>query len=159
MAINIDIEMEGATELAQKLKELPAKVAKIYMAEALREAAAPVLAQAQYRCPTKTMALLAGLHINVSSRGGETVASVSNDPQNYYAIMAERGAKYPTRTRRHGDIKGHSYGEAKVAAAGMHGKRQPAKPFMGPALEAAAEEALAIAAASLKGNIEGEMNE
>ena len=133
--MTVDIEMEGGEALAGKLRELPEKVARKFMADALRAAAEPVLAACQHRCPHKSMDLLSGLHVSVRSRGQETVASVSNDPKDYYAIMGERGSKGPGR------------------------RFQPARPFMGPGLEAAAEDALDIAAASLKEDIEEEMNE
>lgn len=129
----ITIEIEGADELAKKLRELPEKVAKRFMSQALKAAARPVLAEARFNCPSKTGALVAGMHINSSNRKGETMVKVSNNRDQYYAVMYERGAKGP-------------------------GKRvQKPRPFMGPALAVTSAEAVGIAAAILKEKIEDEM--
>jgi hypothetical protein len=129
------IEITGGKELAERLKALPGLVSKKFMKEALREGAKIILGDVIYACPSKTGASVAGLHISMSSRGGETKATVQNNRDQYYLIMYEKGAKGP-------------------------GKRvQPARPFMSTSFEGAAGSAVDAIAADIKGNIEDSMKE
>lgn len=126
------IEVKGARELAEKLKTLPDKVAKRFMAAAMKKGAEPILADAVGGAPVKTGTLAASMNISSRSRGGETQVRVGVGDA-YWAIMNEGGAVGP-------------------------GKRvQPKRPFMAPALERNAAEATEITARELKVKIETEM--
>ena len=126
------LEIKGAKELAEKLRAIPDKVAKRFMAQAMKRGAEPILADAMGGAPYKTGNLLSQMNISSRSRGGETQVRVGVGSA-YYAIMAEGGSVGP-------------------------GKRiQKKVPFMAPALERNAAEAIAITAAELKQKIEAEM--
>jgi HK97 gp10 family phage protein len=128
----VKIEVKGVKEMAEKLKALPDKVAKRFMAAAMKKGAEPILADAIGNAPYRTGHLISQMNISSRSKSGETQVRVGVGDA-YYAIMAEGGSTGP-------------------------GKRiQKKVPFMGPALERNAAEATEITAKELKQKIETEM--
>jgi HK97 gp10 family phage protein len=126
------IEVKGVKEFSAKLKALPDKVSKRFMAAAMKKGAEPILADAVGGAPFKSGNLASQMNISSRSTQGETQVRVGVGDA-YYAIMSEGGAVGP-------------------------GKRiQKKVPFMGPALERNAAEATAITAMELKAKIENEM--
>lgn len=126
------IEVKGIKEMADKLRTLPDKVARRFMAASMKKGAEPILADAVGGAPYKTGTLAASMNISSRSKGGNTEVRVGIGDA-YWAIMYEGGAIGP-------------------------GKRvQPKRPFMGPALDRNAVEATEITARELKSKIETEM--
>jgi HK97 gp10 family phage protein len=155
----VRIEIEGAREIAEKLRALPAKIEKRIMVKALRAGAQEIQAAAMGAAPVKTGALAAGIHIETSTRGGKVTVSVSTGDDQYYAIMLEKG------TQNHFGMLGgrltaqEAYRRKKKSlfSAGSTTERMKPHPFMGPAFDQSAEQAVTTAAEILKEEIEAEM--
>jgi HK97 gp10 family phage protein len=92
--MRIEITVEGADEVARKLKELPSKLEKKLMRQALKKGAEPILAEAISRVPVRTGNLASQMNVKSSTKGGQPTASIGNGTA-YYAIMLEKGSTGP----------------------------------------------------------------
>lgn len=153
MAQGFTMKIEGARELQARLKGLPDRVSKRYMGKALKAGMQPVLDDAKANCPVysgpdkKGVERGAGrnsLHITVTQRSGETTATVSNERDQYYLLMQEQGWTPGRRLREQSG--------GRRVTTGHYGNHEsiPGKHFMLNALERRGPQAIEIAAAELK---------
>ncbi len=127
-------KITGAKELQRRLRKLPRVVQRKLMREALRAAAAPVLAEAQRLVPVDTGQLRSSLVIRA-------------------AKTKRRGSIGVQVQTRDGAFKGDEYYGAFVEL-GTH--KHHAHPFLRPALDNTREQAVAIARRVLASGIEAE---
>jgi HK97 gp10 family phage protein len=153
------IGISGGEEIARALEGFAANVERNILRGGLRAGAQVILEEAKARVPQDTGALRDSLSVRTGAKGGKVFALVragrskkKDDP--WYAHLVEYGVK------RHVIIAGGGTKKGKALAAGARilGEKvdhpgAPAKPFMRPALDAKAGEAIDATAEYLRNRI------
>lgn len=139
-----DVHVRGLDQLFAELQRIPVAIEKNVMRGALRAGAQVLLAEATYRAPHRSAALVSSLRIGTRSRGGTVTSYVKTDL--FYARFVEFGTKpHEIKPRR----------AKSLFVAGWFGllvKHPGAKPhpFMRPAMDGAASGAIVAAAEYMK---------
>jgi HK97 gp10 family phage protein len=150
------VTIGGLRELTQGLAEFPAKLQKKALASALRAGGRIVRDVARDNVPQQSRRLRKSIRVTIVRRGGWITARIvagrsvkKDDP--FYAWMVEGGTKaHEIRPK----------GKKSLFLAGVnreivHHPGAKARPYLGPALEAAAEAAMDAMRAELEAQIEG----
>ena len=151
-----DIKIEGLAELQALLDELPAKIEGNVVRGGLRQAAKVVEAEAKRLCPVgKTGALQDSIHVSMRAKHGHISATVkAGGSKVFYAAMVEYG------TARHW-IKPKDRKSLFVAGLMREAVDHPGakkQPFMRPAIDGKASEAVDTMAAYLRDRIPKEID-
>lgn len=141
------IELKGGDKLAAKLKALPNKVAKRFMARALKSGAQEIAASVIASAPVKTGELVASVNIKTSNSGSGTSAKVGAV---FYATFLNNGTKGRP-------IEGGRRNKKHIDKAGLTGAIQ-ATHFMTKAAEQASPDAVQATASKLREDIESDMS-
>ncbi len=140
-----DVHVSGLKELAAFLDELPTKIAKNVMRGSLRAGMKVVQAEAKSTSAfaDKTGLLRAGLKIGTNSRGGTVTASLkAKGKHGFIAPWLEYGVKPHVIKAKDGGAL--SFGGGVFQSVNHPGIRP--RPFMRPALDGMAQEAVIAAA-------------
>lgn len=143
-----EFRFEGLADLERRLTELPTKLAKNIMRGALRAGAGMFRAEARARVPVDSGALRASIRVSARLKGTEVTARVtaggrSRKGDAYYAHMIEFGTK------------AHRIGPKNAKALVINGQvmrgeiNHPgasARPFMRPAFDGRAQQAVGTVA-------------
>lgn len=130
-----DVTIDGLSALNDLLTQLPAQIEKKLMRGALRAGQKVVMAQAQGAVHSVSGALAASLKVTTRARAGKVSATVkAGNKAAYYAHMVEFGtAQHWIRPKG-----AKSLFFAGVSASAINHPGAKKKPFMRPALDAAA---------------------
>lgn len=144
-----DVTIKGAAELQQFLNTLPAKIEGNILRSALRKGAKVQLAYAQEHVPAKTGLLRNGLKIRTRLRAGVASASVvTTGPHAYIAKWVEYGTQAHQISAGKGKVLAFLTGGHPVNSVEHPGAR--AKPFLRPALDATAAQAVEAVAQQIR---------
>lgn len=151
-----DIKVEGLAELQALLDELPAKIEANVVRGGLRQAAKVVEAEAKRLCPVgKTGALQDSIRVSMRAKHGHISATVkAGGGKVFYAAMVEYG------TARHW-IKPKNRKSLFVAGLLREAVDHPGakkQPFMRPAIDGKASEAVDTMAAYMRDRIPKEID-
>lgn len=142
-----DVRVKGLAELQAFLDQLPAKMEANIMRSALRAGANIVRDQAKANAPVKTGLLREGLKVSTRSRRGVVSASVkAKGKHGFIAPWLEYGTGAHKITAKKGGTLAFGGGFAKSVT---HPGTAP-RPFMRPALEARAQDALVAVGEAIK---------
>jgi HK97 gp10 family phage protein len=158
---NFDFKITGAKELAKRLDGLPGKIAKKSLRNAVRAGAVPIRDAARRNCPIETSgkhpgALRKSIRISTSARedDGATTATAkvkAGDKVAFYGHFVEYG------TAPHSEApsvkKALKFADGTFAAGAQHPGATP-KPFMRPAADSEAANAVAAITDRLKTDVE-----
>ena len=148
----------GLDELQKRLDTLPVNIEKKLMRGALRAGQKTVLEQAKQGLHNVSGELAASLRVSTSSRGGQVKAKVTaGNKKVFYAHMVEFGTAAHVIKSKQGQALGFAGGE--YASVQHPGAKK--KPFMRPALDAAAvpeSNAFKAVGAYLQGKITKELD-
>lgn len=138
------VHIKGLDQLQKLLDTLPAKLERNVMRSSLREGAKVLLAEATYRAPAKSAALVSSLKIGTRSRGGTVTSYVKTNL--WYARFVEYG------TRPHEIRPKHAKSLFIAGVFGTLVKHPGAKPhpFLRPALDAGKTGAVIATAEAIK---------
>ena len=146
-----DIHIKGLEGLQALLDELPARIEKNMVRGGLRAGAKVVEAEAKQLCPVgKTGALKESIHVSMRTRQGRISATISaGGGKAWYAGMVEHG------TARHW-IKPKDRESLFLAGLERKAVQHPGakkQPFMRPAIDGKASEAIETFSAYLKNRL------
>jgi HK97 gp10 family phage protein len=142
-----DVKVKGLADLNKFLQQLPAKVEQSVLRGALRAGANVVMAEAKANVPVASGQLRDGLKISTSSRRGRVTAKVKATGKHaHIAPWLEYGTAAHKITAKKG--KGLFFGGLFVKGVQHPGSRP--KPFMRPALDGRAQDAVVAAAQYMK---------
>lgn len=142
-----DVRVKGLKELNSFLQQLPAKLEQNVLRGALRAGAQPVAEDARDNAPEKTGELKAGIKVSTKSRRGRVTASVKLTGKHaYLGKWLEYGVAAHQITAGKG---GWLFFGGNFARSVEHPGISP-RPFMRPALEKRAQEAVLAAANYMK---------
>ena len=142
-----DIRVKGLADLNKFLQQLPAKVEQSVLRGALRAGANVVMAEAKANVPVDSGQLRDGLKVSTSSRRGRVTAKVKATGKHaFIAPWLEYGTAAHKITAKKG--KGLFFGGLFVKGVQHPGSRP--KPFMRPALDGRAQDAVVAAAEYMK---------
>jgi len=142
-----DIRVKGLADLNKFLQQLPAKVEQSVLRGALRAGANVVMAEAKANVPVDSGQLRDGLKVSTSSRRGRVTAKVKATGKHaFIAPWLEYGTAAHKITAKKG--KGLFFGGLFVKGVQHPGSRP--KPFMRPALDGRAQDAVVAAAQYMK---------
>ena len=142
-----DVKVKGLADLNKFLQQLPAKVEQSVLRGALRAGANVVMAEAKANVPVDSGQLRDGLKISTSSRRGRVTAKVKATGKHaFIAPWLEYGTAAHKITAKKG--KGLFFGGLFVKGVQHPGSRP--KPFMRPALDGRAQDAVVAAAQYMK---------
>jgi len=159
------LDLTGDKELLRLFKELPGKVERKVLRQALRAGAKPIRAAAGYRAPQDTG--FGHAHIKVLAakkmkRGmvGIVVTtgeggSAENQGKAFYMSFIEHGWMKAPWIRLHNG-RFVSFGKTAASSEGMTYTYMPPRPFMRPAYEATKDEAAKIVETQLREGVERE---
>lgn len=139
-----ELHIKGLDALQKLLDTLAPRIEKNVMRGALREGAKVLLAEATYRAPSRSGTLVSTLKIGTRAKGGTVTSYVKSD--HFYARFVEYGTKPHEIRPKHAKS---------LFIAGVFGtlvKHPGARPhpFMRPALDAGAQEAVIASAEYMK---------
>jgi len=139
--------VKGLAELQAFLDQLPAKMEANIMRSALRQGAKVVQAEVQASAPVRTGLLKAGIKISTGSRRGKVTASIkAKGKHGFLAKWIEFGtAAHFIKPKR-----AKSLFFAGLMRDGVDHPGAKAKPFMRPALDGKAQEALLAVGEAIK---------
>jgi HK97 gp10 family phage protein len=141
------VQVNGLSELAQFLDELPTKLQKNVMRGALRAGMKPVQADAKAGAAHASGQMRDGLKISTTSRGNLVTASLkATGPHGYLARFVEFGTSAHTISAKDGGALAFGGG---VYQHLNHPGQKP-RPFMRPALDGQASNAVVAAAEYMK---------
>ena len=142
-----DVKVKGLADLNKFLQQLPAKVEQSVLRGALRAGANVVMAEAKANVPVDSGQLRDGLKVSTSSRRGRVTAKVKATGK--HAFIAP-WLEYGTAAHKIGakSKKGLSFGGLFVKGVQHPGARP--KPFLRPALDGRAQDAVVAAAQYMK---------
>lgn len=136
----MEVKINGLRELTESLANVPDKLRDKILRGAMRAGAKAVLDEARRQVPVDTGQLQKGLRISTRLKGDNVVASVkAGGPHGHLANWIEHGTAAHEIMAKDGGvllINGESF-----ATAVQHPGTNP-RPFMRPALEAKATEAV-----------------
>lgn len=145
MAGEITCKVEGLEELEKMLTQLAPKEARLALRRASREAAALWQEEMIATAPRDTG--FTSEHIRIKARtgagdetSGKIIVSVGPDPQAKRAIQSVRGKQLK---------RPYKYAYVAALFAEFGSRHETARPFIAPAFEASAGEALDVLAESL----------
>jgi len=142
-----DIRVKGLADLNKFLQQLPAKVEQSVLRGALRAGANVVMAEAKANVPVDSGQLRDGLKVSTSSRRGRVTAKVKATGKHaFIAPWLEYGTAAHKITAKKG--KGLFFGGLFVKGVQHPGARP--KPFLRPALDGRAQDAVVAAAQYMK---------
>ncbi len=142
-----DVKVKGLADLNKFLQQLPAKVEQSVLRGALRAGANVVMAEAKANVPVDSGQLRDGLKVSTSSRRGRVTAKVKATGKHaFIAPWLEYGTAAHKITAKKG--KGLFFGGLFVKGVQHPGSRP--KPFMRPALDGRAQDAVVAAAEYMK---------
>ena len=144
-----DVRVKGLSDLNKFLQQLPAKVEQSVLRGALRAGANVVMAEAKANdwFPVDSGQLRDGLKVSTSSRRGRVTAKVKATGKHaFIAPWLEYGTAAHKITAKKG--KGLFFGGLFVKGVQHPGSRP--KPFMRPALDGRAQDAVVAAAQYMK---------
>ena len=142
-----DVRVKGLSDLNKFLQQLPAKVEQSVLRGALRAGANVVMAEAKANVPVDSGQLRDGLKVSTSSRRGRVTAKVKATGKHaFIAPWLEYGTAAHKITAKKG--KGLFFGGLFVKGVQHPGSRP--KPFMRPALDGCAQDAVVAAAQYMK---------
>ena len=142
-----EIRVKGLADLNKFLQQLPAKVEQSVLRGALRAGANVVMAEAKANVPVDSGQLRDGLKVSTSSRRGRVTAKVKATGKHaFIAPWLEYGTAAHKITAKKG--KGLFFGGLFVKGVQHPGSRP--KPFMRPALDGRAQDAVVAAAQYMK---------
>lgn len=140
----IRFEIEGLAELEQQLLKVENKAGEKFLRQALSKAATPVVRAAKEKVPVDSGALRQSIGKSTKKGRGKNVASVFVGPKKNARALAL------ANERRSTAISGIFY--AHIVELGYG--RQPPQPFLRPALEENANDAVNIFGRDMKVKIE-----
>ncbi len=142
-----DVKVKGLADLNKFLQQLPAKVEQSVLRGALRAGANVVMAEAKANVPVDSGQLRDGLKVSTNSRRGRVTAKVKATGKHaFIAPWLEYGTAAHKITAKKG--KGLFFGGLFVKGVQHPGSRP--KPFMRPALDGRAQDAVVAAAQYMK---------
>jgi len=142
-----DIRVKGLADLNKFLQQLPAKVEQSVLRGALRAGANVVMAEAKANVPVDSGQLRDGLKVSTNSRRGRVTAKVKATGKHaHIAPWLEYGTAAHKITAKKG--KGLFFGGLFVKGVQHPGARP--KPFLRPALDGRAQDAVVAAAQYMK---------
>ena len=142
-----DVKVKGLADLNKFLQQLPAKVEQSVLRGALRAGANVVMAEAKANVPVDSGQLRDGLKVSTNSRRGRVTAKVKATGKHaFIAPWLEYGTAAHKITAKKG--KGLFFGGLFVKGVQHPGSRP--KPFMRPALDGRAQDAVVAAAEYMK---------
>lgn len=142
-----DVNLKGLTELQTFLDQLPAKMEANIMRSALRAGANVVKQEAINNVPVKTGTLKDGLKVSTRSRRGLVTASVKATGKHAYLA---RWIEYGTAAHFIAPKNAKSLFFAGLFSDGVNHPGSRAKPFMRPALDTKALQALQAVGEQIK---------
>jgi len=141
-----NVHIKGGAELNKFLQQLPVKIEQSVLRGALRAGANVVMAEAKANVPVDSGQLRDGLKVSTSSRRGRVTAKVKATGKHaHIAPWLEYGTAAHKITAKG---KGMFFGGLFVKGVQHPGSRP--KPFMRPALDGRAQEAVSAAARYMK---------
>ena len=141
-----NVHIKGGAELNKFLQQLPAKIEQSVLRGALRAGANVVMAEAKANVPVESGQLRDGLKVSTSSRRGRVTAKVKATGKHaHIAPWLEYGTAAHKITAKG---KGMFFGGLFVKGVQHPGSRP--KPFMRPALDGRAQDAVSAAARYMK---------
>ena len=141
-----NVHIKGGAELNKFLQQLPVKIEQSVLRGALRAGANVVMAEAKANVPVESGQLRDGLKVSTSSRRGRVTAKVKATGKHaHIAPWLEYGTAAHKITAKG---KGMFFGGLFVKGVQHPGSRP--KPFMRPALDGRAQEAVSAAARYMK---------
>ena len=141
-----NVHIKGGAELNKFLQKLPAKIEQSVLRGALRAGANVVMAEAKANVPVDSGQLRDGLKVSTSSRRGRVTAKVKATGKHaHIAPWLEYGTAAHKITSKG---KGLFFGGLFVKGVQHPGSRP--KPFMRPALDGRAQDAVSAAARYMK---------
>jgi HK97 gp10 family phage protein len=141
-----NVHIKGGAELNKFLQQLPAKIEQSVLRGALRAGANVVMAEAKANVPVASGQLRDGLKVSTSSRRGRVTAKVKATGKHaHIAPWLEYGTAAHKITAKG---KGMFFGGLFVKGVQHPGSRP--KPFMRPALDGRAQDAVVAAAQYMK---------
>mgnify|MGYP000753553713 FL=1 len=142
-----DVKVKGLADLNKFLQQLPAKVEQSVLRGALRAGANVVMAEAKANVPVDSGQLRDGLKVSTNSRRGRVTAKVKATGKHaHIAPWLEYGTAAHKITAKKG--KGLFFGGLFVKGVQHPGARP--KPFLRPALDGRAQDAVVAAAQYMK---------
>ena len=142
-----DIRVKGLADLNKFLQQLPAKVEQSVLRGALRAGANVVMAEAKANVPVDSGQLRDGVKVSTNSRRGRVTAKVKATGKHaHIAPWLEYGTAAHKITAKKG--KGLFFGGLFVKGVQHPGARP--KPFLRPALDGRAQDAVVAAAQYMK---------
>ena len=141
------VNVKGLSDLAKFLDELTPKIQKNVMRQALRAGMKPVQDEAKANVAVATGVLQKGLKISTNVKNGVVIASLkAKGKHGFLAQFVEFGtAAHRINAKKGGAL---SFGGSVVQSVEHPG--QKARPFMRPALDARAQDAVIAAAEYMK---------
>ena len=141
-----NVHVKGGAELNKFLQQLPVKIEQSVLRGALRAGANVVMAEAKANVPVESGQLRDGLKVSTSSRRGRVTAKVKATGKHaHIAPWLEYGTAAHKITAKG---KGMFFGGLFVKGVQHPGSRP--KPFMRPALDGRAQDAVSAAARYMK---------
>lgn len=149
--MDIKFDVKGLAEIDKALRELPVKYERQTMMNSLRAAGRIIRDEAKRRVPVRTGNLKKSIAVVTGKRGRVYVTNKQGKGQKndgWYAHLIEFGTKPHNTAKGGGTTLGQWAGEQ---GGGIPHPGSPAQPFMRPALDSKAGEAIkAIADAAAK---------
>ena len=142
-----ETNVKGLSELDAFLSQLPAKLEKNIMRGAMRAAAVPVQDQAKQNVSVVSGLMRDGIKIKTGSKNGVVKAKVVVTGKHGYIA---RWVEYGTAAHYIKPKAAKSLFFAGIFAEGIDHPGSSAKPFMRPALQAQAQDAVVAAAEYIK---------
>ena len=141
-----EVRVKGLADLNKFLQQLPVKIEQSVLRGALRAGANVVMAEAKANVPVESGQLRDGLKVSTSSRRGRVTAKVKATGKHaHIAPWLEYGTAAHKITAKG---KGMFFGGLFVKGVQHPGSRP--KPFMRPALDGRAQDAVSAAARYMK---------
>ncbi len=144
--------IRGLPDLEKRLRELPEKLERKILRQALRQGANVILRDARARVPVKSGALQKSLRVSTSARRGQVrakiVAGSNKKGGAFYAHIVEGGAKAHVIKGRKG--KRLAFGAKLIYPTQVRHPGARAQPFLRPALEQSANAAVEAVAAEIR---------
>lgn len=138
-----DVQITGLPELQRFLDQLPAKLEANIVRSALRQGANVLRDEAKQNVPVQSGALRNSLKVSTRLRQG--VASASVRTKVFYARWIEYGTKAHAIAAKDGALSFGGLFAKSVHHPGVH-----ARPFLRPALDARAQDAVIAVAEQIK---------
>jgi HK97 gp10 family phage protein len=139
-----DFKITGGKELAQALEQLPTKIQRNIMRSALAAGAKVIMREAKQNTPVMFGDLKDSLRVSTRLRGMKATADVkAGNTDAWYGHFIEFGtAAHTIKPKNRGNLKFRGANGQAVYSNGVNHPGIKAKPFMRPALDSKAKEAI-----------------